>query len=65
MARMDEIVDGIYGISTTFNFDGLDFGFDQFLMDDERRALIHTGMYGMYDDVRRAVGEVLDPGRLE
>ena len=45
MARIDEIVDGIYRISTTFGFDGFDFQFDQFLIDDERPALIHTGMY--------------------
>jgi flavorubredoxin len=61
MARIDEIVDGIYRISTTFDLDGSDFQFNQFLIDDERPALIHTGMYAMYDDVRGAVGEVLDP----
>ena len=65
MARIDEIVDGIYRISTTVNLDGFDFSFDQFLIDDERPALVHTGMYAMYDDVRNAVGEVLDPGKLE
>jgi flavorubredoxin len=65
MARIDEIVDGIYRISTTINLDGFDFSFDQFLIDDERPALIHTGMYAMYEEVRKAVGEVLDPGKLE
>jgi flavorubredoxin len=65
MARVDEIVDGIYRIATTVHLDGLDFQFNQFLIDDERPALIHTGMYAMYDDVRKAVGEVLDPGKLE
>jgi flavorubredoxin len=64
MARIDEIVDGIYRISTTVNLDGFDFQFNQFLIDDERPALIHTGMYAMYDDVRGAVREALDPGRL-
>jgi hypothetical protein len=39
-------VDRIYRTSTTFNLDGLDFQFNQFLIDDERPALIHTGMYG-------------------
>jgi flavorubredoxin len=63
MARIDEIVDGIYRISTTFS-DGFDFQFNQFLIDDERPALVHTGMYAMYDDVREAVAEVLDPGKL-
>jgi hypothetical protein len=62
MARVDEIVDGIYRMSTTFHLDDYDFQFNQFLIDDERRALIHTGMYPMYDDMRAAVGEVVDPG---
>ena len=65
MARIDEIVDGIYRISTTIPLDGLDFQFAQFLIDDERPALIHTGMSAMYDDIRDAVGEVVDPGKLE
>jgi hypothetical protein len=64
MARIDEIVEGIYRISTTFDLDGFAFQFNQFLIDDERPALIHTGMYVMYDHVRIAVAEVLDPGRL-
>jgi flavorubredoxin len=65
MARVDEIVDGIYRISTTVDVGTFDFQFNQFLIDDERPALIHTGMYGMYDDVRSAIGEVLDPGTLQ
>jgi flavorubredoxin len=64
VTQIDELVDGIYRISTTFAFDGFDFQFNQFLIDDERPALIHTGMHAMYDDVRGAVGEVLDPAGL-
>jgi flavorubredoxin len=64
MARIDEIVDGIYRIATTIHYDGLDFTFNQFLVNDERPALIHTGMYPMYEGVRDAVGEVLDPDEL-
>jgi flavorubredoxin len=64
-ARIDEIVDGIYRISTTVGLDGLDFQFNQFLIDDGRPALIHTGMYGLYDSIRGAISEVLDPSRLE
>ena len=63
MARIDEITDGIYRISTTVDVDGA-FQFNQFLVDDERPALIHTGLYGMYEAVRDAVGEVVDPGKL-
>jgi flavorubredoxin len=64
MARIDEINDGIYRISTTVEVDGRAFQFNQFLIDDERPALIHTGMHDMYESVRDAVAEVLDPGRL-
>ena len=42
MARIDEIVDGIYRISTTYS-DGLDFQFNQFLIDDERRRSYTPG----------------------
>ncbi len=63
--RVDEIVDGIHRISTTIGYeDGLVFQFNQFLIDDERPALIHTGMHQMYESVRAAVSEVLDPSRL-
>jgi len=65
MTRIDEIVDGIYRICTPVDVGGYDFQFNQFLIDDERPALIHTGMHGMYDDVRPAVAQVLDPGRLQ
>jgi flavorubredoxin len=64
MARIDEITDGIYRISTTLDIDGGAFQFNQFLVDDERPALIHTGMYGMYEAVRDAVAEVVDPAKL-
>jgi flavorubredoxin len=64
MARIDEITDGVYRISTTTENDGFAFQFNQFLIDDERPALIHTGMHGMYEGVRDAVAEVLDPGKL-
>lgn len=62
MAQIDEIVGGIYRIAVppaeariTFN---------QFLIDDERPALIHTGNYGDYEQIRQAVGEVIDPAKL-
>ncbi len=62
---VDEIVDGIYRISS---WAGEDFGgitFNQFLIDDERPALVHTGMHPLYDFVHDAIGQVLDPARLE
>ena len=66
MARVDALVDGIYRICTTVQLpDNTDFQFNQFLIDDERPALIHTGMYGLYEGVRDGVAEVLDPSKLE
>src|ERR671916_1121943 len=65
MARVDELVDGIYRICTTVELPDTEFQFNQFLIDDERPALIHTGMYGLYEGVRDAIAEVLDPGKLE
>ena len=65
MARVDEIVDGIHRISTTVQLPNTEFQFAQFVIDDDRPALIHTGMYGLYDGVRDGVAEVLDPAKLE
>ena len=62
MAQVDEVADGIYRIST---FDPVkQLQFNQFLIEDELPALIHTGTFPMYKDVRKAVAEVLDPKRL-
>jgi flavorubredoxin len=63
--RIDAIVDGIYRISTGVSGpDGSVFQFNQFLIDDERPALVHTGMHQLYDGVRDAIAQVLDPARL-
>ena len=64
MARIDEITDGIHRISTTVDVNGRPFQFNQFLIDDERPALVHTGTVGMYEAVHDAVAEVVDPGKL-
>jgi flavorubredoxin len=63
MTQIDEIVDGIYRISGPPP-EGVPITFNQFLIDDERPALIHTGVHGAYDGIRKAIGEVLDPSRL-
>lgn len=60
--RIDHVTGGIYRISTWTPAYGITF--NQFLIDDERPTLIHTGEYGLYEHVRRAIGEVLDPSRL-
>jgi flavorubredoxin len=64
MARVDEIVSGIYRISTTMGSGEAAFQFNQFLIDDERPALVHTGLHQLYEEVHAAVAQVLDPTRL-
>ncbi len=63
MAQVTEIVDGIYRICSLPGGPTA-IGFNQFLINDERPTLIHTGYYELYDTVRAAVAEVLDPKRL-
>jgi flavorubredoxin len=60
--RIDHITEGIYRISTFAEAYGITF--NQFLVDDERPTLIHTGEYGVYENVRTAIAEVLDPAKL-
>lgn len=62
MRRVDEVAEGIYRIAS---FNG-DYGitFNQFLIDDERPTLVHTGDYHDYEGVREAIATVLDPARL-
>lgn len=62
MAQVDEVSGSIYRISAYEPELGITV--DQFLIDDERPALIHTGLFQMYDDVRKGMAEVLDPKRL-
>ena len=60
--RIDHIDGGIYRISTLAEAFGITF--NQFLIDDERPTLIHTGEYDAHANVRAAIAEVLDPARL-
>jgi flavorubredoxin len=62
MARIDEIVDGVYRISIPPGENPITF--NQFLIDDDYPTLIHTGVYSAYEEIRKAVAEVLDPARL-
>lgn len=62
MARIDEIVDGIYRITTPPR--EIEISFNQFLIDDERPTLVHTGVHSQYDDIRAAIGEIMDPEKL-
>jgi flavorubredoxin len=60
--RIDHITGGIHRISTWLP--ELRITFNQFLIDDERPALIHTGEYAFYEPIRAAIAKVLDPKRL-
>ena len=48
--RIDHVAGGIYRISTWVPQYRLTF--NQFLIDDDRPALIHTGEYAFYEQVR-------------
>jgi flavorubredoxin len=61
-ATVDHIEGGIYRIRIMTP--DAPISFNQFLVDDERPALIHTGMFPMYDQVRESVAEVLDPASI-
>src|SRR5438445_8856557 len=60
--RIDHITGGIHRISTMTEPYGITF--NQFLIDDERPTLIHTGEYDSYEHIHKAISEVLDPARL-
>ncbi len=61
-AGVEQITGGIYRISTFSPEVGITF--NQFLIDDERPTLIHTGRYDEFESVVTGIGEVLDPARL-
>jgi flavorubredoxin len=65
MSHIDEIVDGIYRLSSPLVDGGPPITFNQFLIEDERPALIHTGVHAAYDGIREAIGQVLDPKSLD
>ncbi|MBW3623411.1 MAG: MBL fold metallo-hydrolase [Armatimonadetes bacterium] len=62
MAQVDCVAEGIYRISVQAW--GFPITLNQFLIEDEHPALIHTGTFPIYEEVRNAVAEVLDPARL-
>lgn len=57
-----EINDGIYRIAGFDNTFGITF--NQFLIDDERPMLIHTGPIGMYNKIEEKVKEVIPLEKL-
>jgi flavorubredoxin len=62
MAKIDAVGKGIYRIRELSP--AYPINFIQFPIDDEQPALIHTGMYPTYEEVRKAVAEILDPSKL-
>ncbi len=62
MAEIAQVADRTYRICY-YNRERT-IGFNQFLIDDDRPALIHTGHHPMYEAVRAAVAEIVDPSRL-
>ncbi len=60
--RIDHITGGIYRISTMTEAYGITF--NQFLIDDERPTLVHTGDHFLYESIRDEIREVLDPATL-
>jgi flavorubredoxin len=60
--RIDHIDGGIYRISSWADPYGITF--NQFLIEDDRPTLIHTGEHGAYESIRDAIAEVLDPASL-
>jgi flavorubredoxin len=62
MTQVDQMSEGVYRISSYFSQKRLSF--NQFLIDDDQPALIHTGSFPQYADIRQAVAQVLDPARL-
>ncbi len=62
ITRIDPVGDDTYRIATFDPTYGISF--NQFLIADEKPALIHTGTWQVCDAVRRAVAQVLDPKTL-
>ena len=61
-----EIADGIYRISTAMGPEVLPggFTFNQYLIDDDEPLLFHTGLRGIFPNVRDAFSTVLPVARL-
>lgn len=58
--NVHEVADRIYRINTPVTFEGgLEFSFNQYLIDDDEPLLFHTGPRKMFALVREAVASVL------
>jgi flavorubredoxin len=62
MTKIDEVAPDLYRISVYA--ERFDLQFNHFLVRDEEPLLFHTGMRGMFPQVREALAKVIDPATL-
>jgi flavorubredoxin len=62
MTRIDEVAPDLYRIS--IYAERFDLQFNHFLVRDDEPLLFHTGMRGMFPQVRDALATVIDPAAL-
>ncbi len=62
MTSLDEVIEGVYRISTVD--ENVGFSFNQFLIKDENVTLVHTGSVQMFPAVLEAVRKVIDPAQI-
>lgn len=62
MAQLDEIIGGLYRISTLIDPPGMTF--NQFIIKDEKNMLIHTGSAAFFSQVVEKIRQVVDLAAL-
>lgn len=62
MAAVTEIAPNVYRISVYASWANLQF--NHFLVNDDEPLLFHTGLRGMFPEVREAVSQLITPSRL-
>jgi flavorubredoxin len=62
MAKITEIAPDLYRISVYAAWANLQF--NHFLVKDDEPMLFHTGLRGMFQEIREAVATIIDPARL-
>ena len=62
MAKITEIAQDVFRISIFA--EAFNLQFNHFLVKDDEPLLYHAGMRGMFPELHRAVGEIIDPASL-
>lgn len=62
MTQLDKITDGMYRINTSMGETG--FSFNQFLIEDEKNTLIHTGSAPQFSGIVEKLSSVISPSDL-